>query len=85
MPSLVIFNPPLWVRRSMPKGSKVVGMVSEEVHEIRYRHAQDGEAYRHSFEVSPGVQMIAIEGPGGQQSLLLVGKDGQSLWEDFDL
>ena len=69
----------------MPKGSKIVGMVSEEVHEIRYMHAQDGEAYRHAFEKHPGVQMIAIEGPGGQQSLLLVGKDGQSLWEDFDV
>ncbi len=90
MPSLVIYNPPLWVRRSMPKGSKIVGMISEEVHEISYRHAEETpevgerEYFTHSFDV-PGVQMIAIEGPGGQQSILLVGKKGQNLWEDFDV
>ena len=89
MPPLVIFNPPLWVRRSMPKGSKIVGMISEEVHEIRYRHAEvmPGERtrkpFKHAFD--PAVQMFAIVGPGGRQSLLIVGKDGQDLWEDFDV
>jgi hypothetical protein len=90
MPPLIIYNPPLWVRRSMPKGSKIVGMISEDVREVAYRHSEETpetgerEEFKHIFD-SPGVQMIAIVGPGGQQSLLLVGKDGQNLWEDFDI
>ena len=89
MAHLVIFNPPTWVKRSMPKGSKVVGVVSNEVHEVRYRHAEvmPGERTRKTFKhaFDPLVQMYAVVGPGGQQSLLIVGEDGQALWEDFDV
>lgn len=82
MPSLVIFNPPLHVRRMLPKGSRFVGQLSREVIELKYRHADDGKLYSHDFDTRPGVNMFAIEGPDGH-AILIVGSEGQSLWEDF--
>ena len=82
MPSLVIFNPPMRVRRMLPEGSKFVGQLSREVVRLQYRHADDGKLYEHAFDRKPGVSMFAIEGPDGH-AILIVGSEGQSLWEDF--
>lgn len=82
MPSLVIFNPPMRVRRMLSKGSKFVGQLSREVIELSYRHADDGELYVHEFDSKPGVNMFAIQGPEGH-AILIVGSEGQPLWEDF--
>lgn len=83
-PTLVVYNPPagLRVRRVMPRG-RIVGIVSREVHQIRYKHTEDGELYQHSFQRRPGVMMVAIEQADGQRDVLLTGADGQPLWEDF--
>ena len=70
------------VRRMLPKGSKFVGQLSREVVDIAYRHADDGKMYRHEFDSKPGVSMFAIEGADGH-AVLIVGSEGQSLWEDF--
>lgn len=84
MPNLVVFNPPLKVRRMLQKGSRFVGQISNQVHQIRYKHADDGENYVHDFEDSPGVQMFAVQSGGGH-ALLIVGRDGQKLWDEFDV
>lgn len=84
MPALVIFNPPLHVRRMLPKGSRIIGQLSREVQQIQYRHADDNQTYQHDFETRPGVDMFAVEGPGNAHAILIVGTEGQSLWEAFE-
>lgn len=81
-PSLIIYNPPAKVRRVLSEG-KIAGLMSEQVHEIRYTHAEDGEPYRHGFEDQPGVQMFAVIAPDGSHGILILGSEGQSLWEEF--
>ena len=83
MPQLVVFNPPMWVKRMLPKGSKFIGQLSREVRKMHYRHADDGKLYVHEFDLKPGVSMFAVEGPSGENAILIVGSEGQSLWEDF--
>lgn len=79
-PSLVIYNPPSWVQNVVPTG-EVVQCLSEDVHEIKYQHADDGEWYSHKFE--PGVDLYAVN-VDGQHSIVIVGRDGQNVWENFD-
>lgn len=82
MPSLVIFNPPMRIRRILSEGSKFVGQLSRKVVDLGYYHADDGKLYLHEFDREPGVNMFAIDGPEGH-AILIVGSEGQSLWEDF--
>lgn len=84
-PAIVVYNPPVGVRRSMPRGAKFVGLISERVLDLDYVHAENGKEYTHSFRDFPGVQMFAIEGPDGSRSILLVGTADQVLWDDFDV
>lgn len=78
-PLLVIHNPPIKVRR-MLGSSRVIGVMSQDVHEIRYTHADDGESYKHEF--GDGVQMFAVE-RDGLRDIHLTHVDGKPLWEDF--
>jgi hypothetical protein len=48
-------NPPLMVIGNPPTGD----LMSDSVHEIRYTHRGDGEAYKHTFK--KGVRMVAEE------------------------
>lgn len=78
-PLLVIHNPPIKVRR-MLGSSRVIGVMSQDVHEIRYTHADDGQSYKHEF--GDGVQMFAVE-RDGFRDIHLTHVDGKPLWEDF--
>ena len=78
-PLLVIHNPPIRVRR-MLGSSRVIGVMSQDVHEIRYTHAEDNESYKHEF--GDGVQMFAVE-RDGLRDIHLTHVDGKPLWEDF--
>lgn len=85
-PQLVIYNPPALMRvRRVMRSGRVAGLISDNVHDIRYTHADDGKDYQHPFESD--VLMLALDsGEHGRESghdILLTGKDGQSLWEDF--
>lgn len=78
-PGLMIYgNPPLRVRNVA--AGRIIGQIAQDVHEIRYQHADDGKAYRHPFE--GGVLMFAVE-RGGQRDLHITHSDGKPLWEDF--
>jgi hypothetical protein len=81
-PSLIIYNPPPWVQEVLPPGATVEQCISEDVHEIKYQHSDDGEWYSHKFD--PGVDLFAIRGPNGQHNILIVGQDGQNVWEDYE-
>jgi hypothetical protein len=83
-PELVIFNPAM--RPARGRGSRSLehgahGLLSEEAHELRYRHVEDGKLYRHPFETP--VEVRAIRGSGGVHDILLTSPQGLNLWEDF--
>lgn len=66
-------NPSLVTYTNPPKGA----LMSENVHQIRYRHIEDDNDYFHDF--AAGVQMIALD----NGNILLM--SDKVLWEDFDL
>ena len=89
-PPLLIVNPPLSLGRSR-RGSSVahlgglgglgwVERMSEEVHDIRYTHAEDGKDYKHDFEA--GVEMWAVTRQG-KREIHLTQFSGRPLWADF--
>jgi hypothetical protein len=61
-------------RRRNPQGGRVF---SHEVHYLAYRHADDGEPYKHKFE--KGVTMAAAS----DGSIVLYRPDGKPVWGDF--
>lgn len=76
-PELVIFNPP---ERRQYRGV-IAGCIGKRVHDIRYNHAHDGQAYEHPFETP--VRLYAVTGPQGSHDILLVSPGGLELWRDF--
>lgn len=48
-------------------------MVGDQVHQIRYRHAEDGKDYFHDF--GPGTVMYVLQGGG-----LLIEHPDHKLW-----
>ena len=81
-PSLIIYNPPPWVQDVLPDDCEAVQCISEDVHELKYQHADDGQWYSHKFE--PGVDLIAIRSANGQNNIMIVGHDGQNVWENYE-
>jgi hypothetical protein len=82
-PPLVVAhkNPPMNLKRRIETGSsRIKGLMSEEVHAILYRHADDSELYRHDFE-NPTL-MLAVE-RAGQRDILITSPDGFPIWQDF--
>ena len=82
-PSLVIYNPPVGVRRSA-RGRKVIGMIASSVEEIKYfdeeKLAIEGHGYwEHEFE-GTDVRAFAVEQPDGQRDILLTSASGKPLW-----
>ncbi len=81
-PILITYNPPIGLRRIMPKGTRIVGQIASDVYLVRYIHSDDEENYEHEFEGE--VFMFGIEQPDGQRDILITGKDGQPLWQEFE-
>lgn len=75
-PTLAILNP--GGRAARYPGGDPKLLQSDRVYEIRYRHADDKQDYKHEF--APGVVMYALE----SGAILLQRLDGQPLWKDFD-
>lgn len=69
-------NPTL-VTFSNPSKSGRAGMLSKRAYEVRYKHIEDGHAYKHEF--GPGVCIELLR----DGSVRLFHKDGKSLWGDF--
>lgn len=67
-------------RRGVFSAGEVVGKIGNDVHDIRYTHAQDGEDYEHKF--SGDVEVWAVV-RGGKRELLLSHTRGLPLWDDF--
>lgn len=84
-PPLLIHNPPL--ARGAGRGRIAFGesrgsLMGSEVEEIRYRHVQDQQWYKHAFEHPEDVQMIAMESPSRHRWIALLGT-GVDLWKEF--
>ena len=78
-------NPPVKAPHSMGtmgrfEAGKAVGLMSKDVHEIRYTHAKDGKPYRHPFETP--TEMWAIV-RAGHHDILITHRDGLPVWEDL--
>lgn len=93
-PSLVIFgNPPMRARlygagRRMVKRwvVKPFGVVSSNVYEVAYRHAEDGKDYKHDFETPVGLIAATLENVHGTESARIVvlrSIDDLDLWQEF--
>ena len=67
-------------RRGVFSAGNVVGKIGDDVHDVRYTHADDGENYEHEF--SGEVEVWAVE-RNGKRELLLSHKRGLPLWDDF--
>lgn len=85
-PPLVVFSNPrsMALRGASPEvraKGRYVGKISEDLHDVRYTHFENGLDFKHDF--GPGVEMWAIE-EDGQRRILLTHKDGKPLWGDYD-
>jgi len=76
--------PPLIVWANPKKGAKRIRSerkMSGRVYEVGYRHAADGDDYKHDF--GPGVEMWAGKADGGRDVVSMVGARGQKLYDEF--
>lgn len=84
-PLAVLANPPrrmsVTARRKRSMDIRLVeeGIISDEVHDIRYTHRDDEANYHHEF--GSDVQAIAATW-GSRRVVILVGPD--HLWQDFE-
>jgi hypothetical protein len=69
-------NPP----RPQFEAGGAVRKLSDDVHELRYTHIDDGDNYKHEF--GGEVEMWAVLA-GSDRRILLIHKRGEPLWEDF--
>ena len=60
--------------------ARVVTVLSDNAHDIRYTHATDGEDYEHTF--GEGVRVLLVERDGSRDVLLTHAK-GKPLWRNF--
>lgn len=85
-PTLVIHNPPIGRARVTGRGEfdggRIVAKLSDDVHEIRYTHQDDGEFYRHEFNGE--VEMFCVL-RAGRRDVHLSHRDGKPLWDTFDV
>jgi hypothetical protein len=79
---LVGLNPPRRLRRNPLSREDVVAeeQISDRVYQVKYRHLEDGEDYQHPF--AAGVELWTVT-MGKARCVVLAGKDGQDLWQDF--
>lgn len=71
-------NPPIVTYFNPPRGGE---LMSRRVYAVEYKHAGDGQDYRHDFK--GGVEMYAAR--GGPGSILLWRPDGKPLSREFDV
>lgn len=71
-------NPPLLIWPNPPSRNDEV--LSSRVLEIKYRHAEDGQDYRHKF--SAGDSLVTMD-RRGVKYLAIIRADGRPLWKDF--
>lgn len=70
-------NPPLLIF-SNPRGGRIV---SHDVIEIKYRHAEDGRLYRHKF----ARDQVEIIGNGRSHRCVLRRKDGRPILREYNV
>lgn len=59
---------------------EVVGQIGDDVHDIRYRHVDDGKNYEHEFNGEAEVWAVRRN---GKRELLIAHSRGLPLWEEF--
>lgn len=65
-------------RKVRPNPPSRAGIISVDVHELRYRHAENGENYFHPFRRND-VELIAMS----DGTLRLRSRSGRPLWQEF--
>lgn len=77
-------NPPMRRGRRIVEHSNYsaqrVGLMSQEVHAVLYRHIEDGKQYRHDFEHE--TSLIALL-HGEANDVLITSPDGFPIWQEF--
>jgi len=58
---------------------RVVGVLSDDVHSVAYRHRKDGKLYKHDFEPD-SARVLAVERHGKRELLL---SSDVPLWDEF--
>ncbi len=90
-PPLIVYgNPPMKTRRKrggITLGSKSfdwVGQIGAQVYKVQYRHADDNKPYQHPFDGPAEMYAVIRDGVRpDQHDVLITGRDGQPMWEDF--
>lgn len=74
---------PIKLNRPLPDGCfiEVEHLLSKDLHEFRYTHAQNGDDFKHEFE--GGVRVYAVSRVG-QREFLITHPEGLPLWDMFD-
>ena len=54
---------------------RILGQIAADMHAVTYRHADDGEPYKHDFNLD--VEAFAVRLDDGRMVALLVGRNGQ--------
>ena len=67
-------------RRERFDAGRVVGQIAEDVHDIRYTHARNGEDFEHIFNGE--VEVFAVL-RNGKRELLISHREGLPLWDEF--
>jgi hypothetical protein len=57
-------------------------VITNDLEEVKYVHAQDGDAYVHEFE--EGVRVLLFGEPGEGLCALLYRPDGRDVWDEFE-
>lgn len=78
-PMLVIHGNPRH-REDSRIEARVVTVLSDNAHDIRYTHSTDGEDYEHEF--GEGVRVLLVE-RGKSRDVLLTHAEGKPLWRNF--
>lgn len=86
-PYLYVYNPGPIKGRGIDVGEigvslrvQIQGVIGLELHDIRYTHAEDYKPYEHVFDSK--VRAYAGVDDRGRAVVILIGADGQNVWED---
>lgn len=60
---------------------QLVGIIGDQVHQLKYRHASDGEPYVHDFEHNDTALWAGIT--EHKQKMLVITNHDAPLWQDF--
>jgi hypothetical protein len=84
-PSVVVFGNPAYGDRGVRTWPvKEVGVLSRDVHDIRYTHVKDGKPYEHEFTTPTELWIVERKVDGeARTEVLITSRDGLPVVEEF--